>query len=71
MCFGVWADRIGRLPVLVMSNLMAMLGNGATIFATNVIAFAFCRFLAGLATDSNFVMMYILGKIVQLVWKKI
>lgn len=60
--FGVWADRIGRLPVLVISNLMAMIGNGATIFATNVIAFTFCRFIAGLATDTNFVMMYILGK---------
>lgn len=58
----MWADRIGRLPVLVISNLMAMIGNGATIFATNVVAFAICRFIAGLATDTNFVMMYILGK---------
>lgn len=62
LLFGVWADRIGRLPVLVISNLMAMIGNGATIFATNVVAFAICRFIAGLATDTNFVMMYILGK---------
>ncbi|KAG4070913.1 hypothetical protein HA402_011139 [Bradysia odoriphaga] len=60
LVFGVWADRIGRLHVLIISNLMAMIGNGATIFATNVIAFAFCRFIAGLATDTNFVMMYIL-----------
>lgn len=62
LAFGVWADRIGRLPVLIISNLMAMIGNGTTIFATNVIAFGFCRFVAGLATDTNFVMMYILGK---------
>ncbi|KAJ6623925.1 Organic cation transporter protein [Pseudolycoriella hygida] len=60
LCFGVLADHIGRLHVLVVSNLMAMIGNGATIFATNVTAFGICRFIAGLATDTNFVMMYIL-----------
>jgi len=37
-----------------------MLGNLLTIFGTNLVLFGLFRFISGLATDSNFVMMYIL-----------
>lgn len=57
---GIYADIIGRLPILIIAHLFGIFGNGLTIFATNPIAFAFCRFVSGLATDNNFFMMYIL-----------
>lgn len=62
LIFGILADKIGRLHILVISNIMALVGNVLTVFATDVALFSICRFLAGLATDSNFVMMYILGE---------
>lgn len=55
------ADSIGRLPVLIFANVMALIGNGITIFSTNVPMFSISRFISGLAVDSNFLMMYILG----------
>lgn len=60
--FGILADKIGRLHILVISNVVAMVGNVLTMYATDVFLFSICRLIAGLATDSNFVMMYILGK---------
>lgn len=58
--FGVLADRVGRLPVLILANLTAMLGNLATMYSTDLFTFSIARLISGLATDSNFVMMYIL-----------
>lgn len=60
LLFGVLADRLGRLPTLIISNLMAFIGNTTTVFSSNIFVFAFCRFVSGMATDSNFTMMYIL-----------
>jgi MFS transporter, OCT family, solute carrier family 22 (organic cation transporter), member 4/5 len=57
---GIYADIIGRLPVLIIAHLFGIIGNALTIFAYDEISFAFCRFISGLATDSNFSMMYIL-----------
>lgn len=59
--FGALADNIGRLPVLIFANVMALIGNGVTVFSTNVPVFSLSRFISGLAVDSNFLMMYILG----------
>jgi predicted MFS family arabinose efflux permease len=59
---GIMADHIGRLPVLVLANLLAFLGNVATSFTYQLTDFAASRLLAGLATDSNFFMMYIIGE---------
>lgn len=58
--FGAMADKIGRLPVLIFANMMALLGNGATVFTSNVATFSFTRFVSGLAVDTNFLMMYII-----------
>lgn len=66
LALGVLADRIGRLHVLVLANFFAFLGNGLTIFSKEIYTFSISRFIAGVATDSNFVMMYIIGKLLQL-----
>jgi MFS transporter, OCT family, solute carrier family 22 (organic cation transporter), member 4/5 len=60
LILGILADVIGRLPVLIIAHLFGILGNVLTIFASNEITFAICRFISGIATDSNFVMMYLL-----------
>ncbi|GLV44628.1 uncharacterized protein CBL_02858, partial [Carabus blaptoides fortunei] len=60
LMLGILADRIGRLHVLIIANLLAFTGNMCTIFSTEVISYTFSRFIAGLATDTNFVMMYII-----------
>lgn len=60
LILGILADIIGRLPVLILAHIAGIIGNGLTIFATNEISFAICRFISGIATDNNFVMMYIL-----------
>lgn len=60
LVLGILADRVGRLPILIAAHLFGIIGNALTIFATNEIAFAVCRFISGIATDNNFVMMYIL-----------
>lgn len=60
LVLGILADVIGRLPVLIIAHLSGIVGNGLTIFASDEITFAICRFISGIATDNNFVMMYIL-----------
>lgn len=60
LVLGILADIIGRLPVLILAHLAGIIGNGLTIFATDEISFAICRLISGIATDNNFVMMYIL-----------
>ncbi|XP_017084711.2 organic cation transporter protein [Drosophila eugracilis] len=60
MVLGYFADIVGRLPILIVSNLIAMTGNLLTIWSTNVTLFCIFRMISGIATDSNFVMMYIL-----------
>lgn len=60
LVLGILADTIGRLPVLILAHIAGIIGNGLTIFATDEITFAICRFISGIATDNNFVMMYIL-----------
>ncbi|ERL86156.1 hypothetical protein D910_03569 [Dendroctonus ponderosae] len=57
---GVLADNVGRLHVLVIANMLAFCGNAATTLSSNATTFALSRFLAGCATDTNFVMMYII-----------
>lgn len=60
LVLGIFADVVGRVPVLILAHLAGIIGNGLTIFATDEVTFAICRFISGIATDNNFVMMYIL-----------
>lgn len=62
LVFGVLSDRFGRLHVLVLANMCALFGNLSTVFCIGATTFILSRFVAGLATDSNFVMMYIIGE---------
>ncbi|XP_055852620.1 organic cation transporter 1 [Episyrphus balteatus] len=58
--FGLLADRIGRLPTMIMSNLSGCIGDFATSYTNSLPAFASCRFISGMATDTCFYLMYIM-----------
>ncbi|XP_044765758.1 organic cation transporter protein-like [Coccinella septempunctata] len=60
LIFGVLADKIGRLHCLVASHSLLCIGNMFTVFSKDPISFIMSRFIAGGATDTNFVMMYII-----------
>ncbi|EDV43371.2 uncharacterized protein Dana_GF16556, isoform A [Drosophila ananassae] len=60
LTLGCLADIVGRLPILIVANLIAMAGNLLTILGTDLTLFCIFRLISGFATDSNFVMMYIL-----------
>ena len=60
LLFGWLADKYGRIPVLVGTNLMAFVGGLGTIFTNNFWQFSLCRFIVGFAFDNTFVIMYIL-----------
>lgn len=60
--YGLLSDKIGRLPALILSNLSGFIGDFSTIFTTSVTSFTLCRFISGLAADTNFYLMYIIGK---------
>ena len=62
LIFGWMADRYGRIPALVSTNLIGCGAGIATAFVNSFWAFCVCRFLVGLAFDNCFTMMYILGK---------
>ena len=54
LLFGMLADGCGRLPVLVVSNLMACVFGIATGFAYNFATYVACRFLVGMAYDLHY-----------------
>ncbi|KAJ2944013.1 hypothetical protein O0L34_g8339 [Tuta absoluta] len=57
---GTLADKVGRVPVLVLANLFGCVGGIATMFTNSFWDFAMCRFIVGMACDSLFLIMYIL-----------
>ncbi|XP_044269954.1 organic cation transporter protein [Tribolium madens] len=60
LVFGWIADRFGRIPALVGTNLVGFVGGIATAFCSAFWTFCLCRFLVGMAFDNCFTMMYIL-----------
>lgn len=62
LLFGYIADRYGRIPSMVGTNVLAGLAGIATAFSTNFWTFTLCRFMVGFAFDNCFTIMYILGK---------
>lgn len=58
--FGFLADRIGRLPTLIITTLSGGLGDFITSFVNGLPAFIAARFLSGLSTDTLFYLMYIM-----------
>ncbi|CAG9577071.1 unnamed protein product [Danaus chrysippus] len=60
LVFGWIADKYGRIPALVGTNLVGFAAGVATAFCNTFWTFTLCRFLVGLAFDNCFTMMYIL-----------
>lgn len=60
LAFGILADKFGRSKILVIVYIVSFIGNLLTIFTWEVTIFSMSRLIAGLATDSNFVLMYII-----------
>lgn len=71
LLFGWIADRYGRIPALVGSNLIGAVAGVLTAFSYSFATFTVCRFLIGFAFDNCFTMMYILGKFDKIkgLWK--
>jgi len=62
LVLGLLADKIGRLPVLLISNAIAAAANVVTALSpTTLVSYAVVRLIAGTASDCNFNMMYLLG----------
>ncbi|XP_050358488.1 carcinine transporter-like [Nymphalis io] len=59
LIFGWIADKFGRIPAIVGTNLAGFLAGVGTAFANSFWSFCLCRFLVGLAYDNCFVIMYI------------
>ena len=57
---GIIADRFGRIPALILCNMIGALAGIITAFSYNFGAFAFSRFLMGFAFDNCFMMIYII-----------
>lgn len=63
LILGILADFFGRLPMLAIANILAIIGNLLTVYVKPTIWYlGLARFIAGLATDTNFFMMYIIGE---------
>ncbi|XP_063836586.1 organic cation transporter protein-like [Ostrinia nubilalis] len=60
LVFGWIADKYGRIPALMGTNLIGFAAGVATAFCDSFWTFSVCRFLVGLAFDNCFTMMYIL-----------
>lgn len=62
LLFGWIADRYGRIPSIIGSNILAGLAGIATAFSNSFWTFTICRFMVGVAFDNCFTIMYILCK---------
>ncbi|CAD7003454.1 organic cation transporter protein [Ceratitis capitata] len=60
LLFGWIADKFGRIPALIGSNLVGFAAGVGTAFTANFWQFAVMRFFVGFAFDNCFTMMYIL-----------
>ncbi|XP_050665032.1 organic cation transporter protein-like [Leptidea sinapis] len=60
LIFGWIADKYGRIPALVGTNMMGFAAGVGTAFCDSFVSFAICRFFVGFAFDNCFTMMYIL-----------
>ncbi|XP_067614388.1 organic cation transporter-like protein isoform X2 [Eurosta solidaginis] len=58
--FGFLADRVGRLPAMMLSTLIGAAGDFITSFVTTPQAFAAGRFISGLSIDTLFYLTYIM-----------
>ncbi|CAH0712859.1 unnamed protein product, partial [Brenthis ino] len=59
LIFGWIADKYGRVPAIVGTNMAGFFAGVGTAFANSFWSFCLCRFLVGLAYDNCFIIMYI------------
>ncbi|XP_017878090.2 organic cation transporter protein [Ceratina calcarata] len=60
LVFGWMADKYGRVPVLVGTNMLGFIGGVSTMYVSEFWHFCACRFVVGLAYDNTFTIAYIL-----------
>lgn len=53
------ADRFGRIPAIMVSNLFGFIGGIATVFASDLLGFSVCRFIVGMSYDNCLMMFYL------------
>ncbi|KAI5641649.1 sugar transporter domain-containing protein [Phthorimaea operculella] len=58
--FGWICDRYGRIPTTVYCNVIGAIAGIGSMFVTDFIQFAVCRFIYGLAYDTCWCMVYLL-----------
>ena len=61
--FGWFADAYGRMPAIVLSNIICLICGLVTPFFPGSISFIILRFVMGLAFNTFFTVPYILGKL--------
>ncbi|XP_045508786.1 carcinine transporter-like [Colias croceus] len=59
LIFGWMADKYGRVPAILGTNMTGFLAGVGTAFSNSFWSFCLCRFLVGLAYDNCFMIMYI------------
>ena len=60
--FGWLADSIGRLPIIVVTNLMGGVAGIVSGYCNTFVSFTAARFIVGLTFDSHFMIAYMLSK---------
>ncbi|CAB3221115.1 unnamed protein product [Arctia plantaginis] len=58
--FGWIADRFGRVPAVIATNLIGGIGGIATTFTSKEWDFILCRFIVGVSFDNCFMILYVL-----------
>lgn len=59
---GICGDANGRVITLIVSYILALVGNVTILISSNVILYSISRFLVGISLNANFVMIYVFGK---------
>jgi len=54
------ADHYGRMPALILCNMVGFVGGFATIFSVNFLTFVLCRLMVGFAYDNSYMMLYVI-----------
>ena len=65
--FGWFSDYKGRLPTIIISNIIAFVTGIAIPFVSNAATFLALRFTMGLSFTTHFYTVYILGEFRQII----
>ncbi|XP_030559484.1 organic cation transporter-like protein [Drosophila novamexicana] len=60
LVMGYLADRLGRVPILVLAKVITIFGNFLTIFGMSLALYCIFRFITGFVINSNFFIVRIL-----------